>query len=723
MKPKAIRNVRINVLTLIVLLVFSVTVSTQPQSNKFVPSRTMLTSSQSALPSSFEVFGHGYGHGRGMGQWGALGMAVNFSDLYTTILSHYYGGTTLVTLSSVPSAIRVLIEETVGSPIVINSSGSFTVGTSTFNNASIEITGSSGNWTLSTGGSCGGTGLWTPVSQMSSVDVVPTAGSILNVCESGLLVGYRGSIEVDDTTSGSIAAVNYVSLNDYLDSVVPGEMPPYWGTLGTSGPNGEPYGFQALLAQAVAARSYVLASLNRFTIADICDTTMCQHYGGIKEENSLTTFAVGDTLNQVLEENGSVVSTEYSASTGGYTAGGTFPAVSDPGDSVCIVSACNTLHSWQLSISANTIANAYPSVGGIVAINILQRNGYGDYGGRVLSVEIVGLDGTITTTGDGLAGAVGLYSNWFTVPNYSGDVSSYAVLSSSGSVDIFNDSGSSTLSSSGQMVSVVSDYEGSGGWIVQKNGQVIGMGSEQSFSNTLGSTQYVVAAASGGLGLWLILNDGTLIDDGGALPLVKDGWSQLTSSVAGAIEDGPTGLWLLLTDGQILSYGTAEIYSPLGVSVVSGAKDPSGSGVFVLESSGEVVSVGENKSFGGLQDYGVLDKPVGIAPTYDGMGYLILTNTGSVYGFGDAPYFGDPVTLGPALSSAPVSIATFRLDLPPPIVLPPPGRCGIRWGIEIGRFSNCMPFAVLTQPQVISSRLDNFGILGLGYNRTRFIKH
>ena len=44
-----------------------------------------------------------------------------------------------------------------------------------------------------------------------------------------------------------------------MAGVVPNESPAYWGTLGGAGPQGQAWGFQELEAQAVAARSYVMA--------------------------------------------------------------------------------------------------------------------------------------------------------------------------------------------------------------------------------------------------------------------------------------------------------------------------------------------------------------------------------------------------------------------------------------------------------------------------------
>ncbi len=56
-------------------------------------------SAQPAPPSpvTFLVQGKGWGHGRGMGQWGALGYALQ-GWTSSQILDHYYGGTTMGTI-------------------------------------------------------------------------------------------------------------------------------------------------------------------------------------------------------------------------------------------------------------------------------------------------------------------------------------------------------------------------------------------------------------------------------------------------------------------------------------------------------------------------------------------------------------------------------------------------------------------------------------------------
>ena len=77
--------------------------------------------------------------------------------------------------------------------------------------------------------------------------------------------------------------------------VVPNESPAGWGTLGGAGPQGQNWGFQELEAQAVAVRSYVMASPGSYGgYADTCDLA-CQTYRGTLNESAITDLAAADT--------------------------------------------------------------------------------------------------------------------------------------------------------------------------------------------------------------------------------------------------------------------------------------------------------------------------------------------------------------------------------------------------------------------------------------------
>ena len=65
--------------------------------------------------------------------------------------------------------------------------------------------------------------------------------------------------------------------------------------------------------------------------------------------------------------NGQIATTEYSASTGGYTSSANqqspFTAVPDDGDAVCVPGACNPNHHWTTSVSDAAMQNAWPQIG------------------------------------------------------------------------------------------------------------------------------------------------------------------------------------------------------------------------------------------------------------------------------------------------------------------------------------------------------------------------
>ncbi len=89
---------------------------------------------------------------------------------------------------------------------------------------------------------------------------------------------YRGQILVD-VVDGKLRAINIVPLEQYLYGVVPAEMPSSWL------PN-------ALAAQAIASRSYALATRQLAAPFDVYSDTRSQMYLGIGAEQPSTTAAV-----------------------------------------------------------------------------------------------------------------------------------------------------------------------------------------------------------------------------------------------------------------------------------------------------------------------------------------------------------------------------------------------------------------------------------------------
>lgn len=113
---------------------------------------------------------------------------------------------------------------------------------------------------------------------------------------------YRGRVQL--TREGSkLLAVNHVDLDQYLYSVVGGEMPAHWP-------------LEALKAQAIAARSYALVHMVRpaHALYDLGATTRWQQYEGIQAEANTTQAAVNQTRGLLLSYQGGVVESMYAAS-------------------------------------------------------------------------------------------------------------------------------------------------------------------------------------------------------------------------------------------------------------------------------------------------------------------------------------------------------------------------------------------------------------------------
>lgn len=118
---------------------------------------------------------------------------------------------------------------------------------------------------------------------------------------------YHGKLMVK-VVNGNLTVINDIDLEDYLKGVVPSEMPPSWE-------------FEALKAQAIAARSFALANLGKQAKHgyDLKDNTEDQAYNGASVETNKTNKAVEETYGLVLTYDMKIISAYYSASAGGMT--------------------------------------------------------------------------------------------------------------------------------------------------------------------------------------------------------------------------------------------------------------------------------------------------------------------------------------------------------------------------------------------------------------------
>lgn len=364
-------------------------------------------------PTTMTFNGRGWGHGRGMSQWGSQGYATNFGWSYTRILDHYYGGTTMGSRADRSMRVRLMAQE--GKTTTVQNDG----GTLKLSgNKGLSATGVKAvratklaDGTLKVEQSTGCGGPWTTLNGGGNTHVVAIAeggDGTLRLCrEDGVHVWYPGNLEaiVHENVQRT---VNATTMERELRGIVPRESPASWHA-------------EALKAQSVAARSYALAGDGRhLPFADTCDTTLCQVYdgwfrqvpGGAKTPTTdpRTDAAITQTAGQVrVFSSGAIARTEFSSSTGGYTAGGTFPAVPDQGDSIA------PRHTWKLTVDMSRVESEHGRGGRLTEVEVIKRNGLGADGGRVLTARLRFSNGTTAdVSGDRLRSLAGLYSDWFT---------------------------------------------------------------------------------------------------------------------------------------------------------------------------------------------------------------------------------------------------------------------------------------------------------------------
>jgi SpoIID/LytB domain protein len=284
--------------------------------------------------------------------------------------------------------------------------------------AAIKIELVAGGIVVSDGPGCAGPWTARPIVVTGSLTVSagppdPAAApndpnELLQVCTGKTRRAYRGDLLTTDGKPGQ-RTVNLVAMDAYLRSVVPAEISPSWAKAG----------IEAVKAQAVAARSYAAAE-KRTGFANTCDTISCQVYRGAGEfaanerftafEDPRTDRAVAETANEIRikPKSGAPVRTEFSASTGGHTAGGDFPAVTDDGDVV----TGNPNHSWTVSLTAAQLG-AGAKLGDLVSGEVTARDGNGDDGGRAKTVILKFTKGSLKLSGTEFMSKYALKSSWF----------------------------------------------------------------------------------------------------------------------------------------------------------------------------------------------------------------------------------------------------------------------------------------------------------------------
>jgi SpoIID/LytB domain protein len=339
----------------------------------------------------FLFSGHGYGHGVGMGQWGAQGYALQG---YTTdqILGAYYPGTTAG--QTTVTSIRVLLANA-KKTLTISARKAIAVE----DGDGFEYTLPSGKTTL------------TPALQLAvdgepkqaltpPLTLTPASGSTLS-----LVHAYRGQFSVD-VVNGKLRVINVLPLEQYLYGVVPAEMPSAWLPA-------------ALGAQAIAARSYALASRRAGAPFDVYTDGRSQAYLGVSVETPAATEAVDETAGEVLMYGGNVADTLFSSSTGGRTQSAAdafgppgrpyLVSVNDPYDKI------SPYHDWgPVPVTGKTAGHAVGVAGRVVDVTVTRNPSRRVKTFTVTSLAY-GAPATKSVTGAATQSALGLRSTWFSV--------------------------------------------------------------------------------------------------------------------------------------------------------------------------------------------------------------------------------------------------------------------------------------------------------------------
>ncbi len=368
------------------------------------------TPTSPAADASFTFEGRGWGHGVGMSQYGARGRALAGWDA-ARILRHYYQG---VRLTVVPRrSIRVLLSPRRTRAAVTSATPWRAIGRRP-NGRRVTRLAAGTTYSLQTLRD----GRLALARGTRRVAVFTGAVRLQATGRDGAVSWgprrpegartYRGGLRaVPD--AGGFALVNVVDMEHYLAGVVPREMPASWGDDSPA----------ALVAQAVAARTYALATMTPTALYDVFDDTRSQVYGGRAGEDPRTTAAVAATRGTVLTYDGRVITAFFFSTSGGRTenvenvfrGSGPLPylrSVPDPYDRL------SPYHVWPdpPTIDGARLGRLLGVDGPVRDVQIVRRGA----SPRVSEARITTASGRQTTlTGSAMRTALGLRDTWFSV--------------------------------------------------------------------------------------------------------------------------------------------------------------------------------------------------------------------------------------------------------------------------------------------------------------------
>ena len=352
----------------------------------FVAAAALAVPAQAQGAKDWTVKGRGFGHGVGMSQYGALGLARE-GFTYTDILSHYYTGVTIGTTET--QSVRVLIATALPSIGITGAESACGATLDPDKNYSFQLVSGAISLHRPKG---------TKVAGCGGKEGVATGGD--SVVFRGIGV-YRGDLRARNV-GGSLYAINEVGIEDYVKGVIANESPPSWPQA-------------ALRAQAVAARSYALATRINGDGYNLYDDTRSQVYEGVSSETPSTNEATDVTAAQVITSGGVTVAAYFFSTSGGRTENsefgfsGGFPrtylkSVPDAFDDV------SPYHQWSVNFTQTQMKAALSGLfaGNLKAIEILEQG----VSPRIVRARVVGAQGSSVVSGATLQYRLGLRSTW-----------------------------------------------------------------------------------------------------------------------------------------------------------------------------------------------------------------------------------------------------------------------------------------------------------------------
>jgi stage II sporulation protein D len=354
----------------------------------------LLPAAGAGAASRFTIRGAGFGHGVGMSQYGAYGFAAHGSG-YREILAHYYTGTAIGSLDPA-RRVRVLLQSTRTAAF----SGATRAGRRRLSPRRTYYVRRRGASVRLLSSRRKPMGTYPVLHVTRGRGAVRLHGRAANGRVSG---AYRGALDFRAGAFSGVDVVNSLPLDSYLQGVVPDESPPSWP-------------IEALKAQAVAARTYAVATIKPGATFDLYPDTRSQVYGGVAAEEPSTNQAVGATRGEVVTYGGQPVVTFFFSTSGGRTEDventplGNEPrpwlqSVDDPYDDA------SPRHRWgpirmTLKQAGRRLGSAVK--GSFRGIEVVRRG----RSPRIVEADVLGTRGRTRVTGGQLRARFGLFDSW-----------------------------------------------------------------------------------------------------------------------------------------------------------------------------------------------------------------------------------------------------------------------------------------------------------------------